>query len=88
MPGTNMVDQSIFSIDEHGKAIFLKSQIDFVISEMARKQGHLNLSACHLAVSQSWASYHTSSERGDSGLSADVIFFEFFQANRYYLSMF
>ena len=30
------------------------------------------LSACHLAVCWSWAGYHTSFERGDSGLPADM----------------
>ena len=30
------------------------------------------LSACHLAVSWSWECFHTSSERGHSGLPADV----------------
>ena len=30
------------------------------------------LSACHLAVCWSWAGYHTSFERGDSGLPADI----------------
>ena len=29
-------------------------------------------SGCHLAVPWSWASYHTSSERGHSGLSTDI----------------
>ena len=32
----------------------------------------LSLSGCHLAVSQSWAGYHTSFERGDSRLPADM----------------
>ena len=31
-----------------------------------------SLSGCHMAVSWSWASYHTSSERGHSGLSTDI----------------
>ena len=30
------------------------------------------LSACHLAVCWNWAGYHTSFERGDSGLPADI----------------
>ena len=30
------------------------------------------LSACHLAVSLSWVSYHTSFERGHTGLPADI----------------
>ena len=30
------------------------------------------LSACHLAVCWSWVGYHTSFERGDSGLPADI----------------
>ena len=32
--GTNMVDQSILSIDEHGKTILLKVDIDFVTSSL------------------------------------------------------
>ena len=34
--------------------------------------GCLHLPVCHLAICQSWAGYHTSSERGHSGLSADI----------------
>ena len=49
------------------------------VLEWCENRGCLSLSFCHLAVSQSWASYHT---------SADIIFLNFFQANRYYLSMF
>ena len=33
--------------------------------------GCLHLSVCHLAICQSWPGYHTSSERGHSGLFAD-----------------
>ena len=40
----------------------------------------LSLSDCHLAVSQSWASYYTSSERGESELSADKKILNFFSA--------
>ena len=36
------------------------------------KQELPQLSGCHLAVCWSWASYHTSSERGHPWLSADV----------------
>ena len=38
----------------------------------------LSLSGCHLAASQSWASYHTSSERRESELSADKSFLNSF----------
>ena len=47
--------------------------------EMARNKGLLNLLDCHLAISWSWAGYHTSSERGISGLSADLKFLNFFK---------
>ena len=40
-------------------------------TELAWNMGYLNLLGCHLAISQSWASYHTSSERGETGLVAD-----------------
>ena len=40
--------------------------------ELMWKRECPSLSGCHLAVSWSWASYHTSSERGYSGLSADI----------------
>ena len=36
------------------------------------KQGLPQISDCHLAVCWSWASYHTSSERGHPGLPADM----------------
>ena len=39
--------------------------------ELADTKGYLNLLDCHLVISQSSASYHTSSERGEAGLSAD-----------------
>ena len=45
---------------------------------MARKWECQNLLNCHLAISCSWIDYHTSSERGDSGVSADPKKFEFF----------
>ena len=48
----------------------------------------LSLSGCHLAVSQSWASYHTSSERGESELPADQKFFEFLTINSYFQAYF
>ena len=40
--------------------------------DLMTKQRLPQLSNCHLAVSLSYASYHTSSERGDSGLPADI----------------
>ena len=49
------------------------------VLEWCENRGCLSLSVCHLAVSQSWASYHTSSERGDSGLPADIFFWNFFK---------
>ena len=39
--------------------------------ELADTKGYLNLLDCHLVISQSSASYHTSSERGEAKLSAD-----------------
>ena len=48
----------------------------------------LSLSVCHLAVFQSWTSYLTSSERGESGLSADKFFFEIYPANSYFQAYF
>ena len=38
------------------------------------KQGCLSLSAYQLTVSKSWEGYHTSYERGESGLPADLKF--------------
>ena len=49
------------------------------VLEWWENKGYLNLSACHWAVSQSWASYHTSSERGESELSADPKILNFFK---------
>ena len=43
--------------------------------ELSRNKGYLNLLDCHLVISKSQASYHTSSERGESGLSADLKIF-------------
>ena len=40
--------------------------------ELMRKRECSSLSGCHKAVSWSYPSYHTSSERGHSGLSADM----------------
>ena len=42
------------------------------VVERYENRGYLSLSGCHLAVSQSWAGYHTSFERGESGLPADI----------------
>ena len=44
----------------------------------------LSLSACHLTVSQSWPSYHASSERGEYKLYADKKYFEFFHTDSYF----
>ena len=40
--------------------------------EFARSKGYLNCFDCHLVISQRSACYHTSSERGEVGLSADL----------------
>ena len=48
----------------------------------------LSLTGCDMAVSQSWASYHTSSERGESELCADENLFEFFHTNSHYQAYF
>ena len=48
----------------------------------------LSLSGCHFAVSQSWASYHTLSERRESELPADQTFFEFLPITSYFLAYF
>ena len=48
----------------------------------------LSLSGCPLAILQSWASYHTSSERGESELPADQKFFEFLSINSYFQAYF
>ena len=45
---------------------------------VGKKQGMMNLLDCHMAISWSWACYHTSSERGISGLSADQKILNFF----------
>ena len=51
--------------------IFLRLR-GMTVVEWCENRGCFSLSGCHLAVSQSWAGYHTSSERGHSGLSADI----------------
>ena len=48
------------------------------VLEWCENMKRLSLSVCHLAVSQSWASYHTSSERGESEPSAGENFLNFF----------
>ena len=53
------------------EACFLRLE-GMAVVERWEDRGCLSLSGCHLAVSQSWAGYHTSSERGHSGLSADM----------------
>ena len=55
---------------------------------MARKWECQNLLNCHLAISCSWIDYHTSSERGDSGVSADSKNFEIFHTNGYFQAYF
>ena len=45
---------------------------------VGKKQGLLNLLDFHMAISWSLAGYHTSSERGISGLSADQKILNFF----------
>ena len=47
--------------------------------EVARNKGLLNLFYCHLAISWSWVGYHTSSERGISGLTANSNILNFFK---------
>ena len=42
------------------------------VLERYENRGCLSLSGCDFAVSQSWAGYHTSFERGDSGLPAGM----------------
>ena len=55
---------------------------------MARKWECQNYLNCHFAISWSWIGYHTSSERGDSGLSADFKNFEIFSKNSYFQACF
>ena len=42
------------------------------VLELCEIRSCFSLSGCHWAVSQSWEGYHTSFERGDSGLPADL----------------
>ena len=42
------------------------------VLEWCEDRGCFSLSDCHLAVNQNWAGFHTSFERGESGLSADI----------------
>ena len=55
---------------------------------MARKWECQNLLNCHLAISCSWIDNHTSSERGDSGVSADSKKFWIFHTNGYFQAYF
>ena len=52
--------------------------------EMGRKKKCLNLMNCHLAISYSWVGYHTSFQRGESGLSADEKKLENFPSGMYF----
>ena len=57
--------------DQTGEACFFRLEGISVV-ELCENRSCFNLSGCHLAVSQSWAGYHTSFERGDSGLPAGM----------------
>ena len=48
-------------------------------TERGENRGLPQLTVCHLAVCWSWASYHTSSERGHPRLSADMRIWTFDQ---------
>ena len=49
------------------------------VLELCEDRGWFSLSGCHLAVNQNWAGFHTSFERGESGLSADIWIWTFDQ---------
>ena len=49
------------------------------VLEWCEKRSCFSLSACHLKVSQSCASYHTSFQRADSGPYAELKILNFFQ---------
>ena len=49
------------------------------VLELRENKGYFNLVACHLVISWSWASCYSSSERGRSGLSADLKKFNIIQ---------
>ena len=53
------------------RGMFLRLEETTVV-EWCENRSCFSLSGCHLAVSQNWAGYHTSFERGDSGLPADL----------------
>ena len=53
------------------RGMFLRLEGETVL-DWSENMSCLSLSGCHLAVSQSWAGYHISFERGDSGLPADI----------------
>ena len=42
------------------------------VLQWGENKGCLHLSVCHLDINQSWLGCHTSSERGHSGLYADI----------------
>ena len=53
------------------RGMFLRLE-GITLLEWCERRSCPSLSGCHLAVSQNWASNHTSSGRADSGLSADL----------------
>ena len=53
------------------RGMFLRLR-GMTVVEWCENRGCFSLSGCHLAVSQSYAGYHTSFERGESGLPADI----------------
>ena len=53
------------------RGMFLRLERTTVL-EWCENKSCFSLSGCHLAVYQSWAGYHTSFERGESGLPADM----------------
>ena len=53
------------------RGMFLRLEGETVL-DWCENMSCFSLSGCHLAVSQSWAGYHTSFERGDWGLLADM----------------
>ena len=53
------------------RGMFLRLEGETVL-DWCENMSCFSLSGCHMAVSQSWAGYHTSFERGDSGPRADV----------------
>ena len=53
------------------RGMFLRLEGETVL-DWCENMSCFSLSGCHMAVSQSWAGYHTSFERGESGLPADM----------------